>query len=757
VLEPGSNFAGYRIDAFLRRTPVSDVYRATQVALDRSVFLLVVGPELAHDATFRSRFEKSAQIAASLKHPNVVPVHEMGEERNHLFLSSTYINGQSIGELLAHSGGLSPRRAAVLVAQVADGLEAAHARGLVHGHITPASVLVESFGDHDHAYLSGLGMPQLGAVSTADDVDALAGVFAPCISDRAEPDLAAVLSRSHQSAAALGRAALHVTRTAEVPTRRRYRLLVAFAIALSAVAAAGVLAFKIVRGGSDPTGSRLAGVASKPIFVGDKPFDFAVGDSTVWVIREGKDPLVRIDTGRNELVGLPVSVRRPPGTVAFGRDGLFLTQFDGKLVLTDPVTGEEMGEALRVGKGDPVALTADRRGAWVSLFSDDPTVDPAVVRLDPLEGRRLSPRIKVDGFPSEIVVSNGAAWVLQSEALGFVTRIDPATNEVVTKIAVGGYPTGLASGGGAVWVANSTVGTVMRIDPATNAIAWTGGVPGVHDVAFIGDSLWALSETMVRRLDPSSGLTLGDPIVLSSPGNAMEAGEGALWILSYDAGTVTRIDPSRDAPNPAPGQTPKQSPPSLPAEGPLRAGRYETNVFEVPLEFAVGTGWTLASGEIPTAFVLNLSFDPRSSLGFLSAREVFLPAGNETRPAPRDLARWLENHPHLVIRRKREVTIAGRAGVALDVAVRSTPKPNPPECGRTQCVMLFKMAENFELFLAEARAPERTEPPPAVDRFVFVDLGDRMLTITYGTLGTEREFRDFARKVDRILTTLEFR
>src|SRR5215212_8517946 len=78
-VETGTVVGGYRIDAIAGQGGMGVVYRATQLGLDRLVALKLISAELAGDAAFRSRFDSEAQLAASIDHPNVVPVHGVEE------------------------------------------------------------------------------------------------------------------------------------------------------------------------------------------------------------------------------------------------------------------------------------------------------------------------------------------------------------------------------------------------------------------------------------------------------------------------------------------------------------------------------------------------------------------------------------------------------------------------------------------------------------------------------------------------------
>jgi serine/threonine-protein kinase len=131
------------------------VYRATQLRLNRPVALKVITPDLAEDPGFRERFTHESEIAASIDHPNVIPVYEAGEHDGLLYLSMRYVEGTDLGKLLRADGRVDGRRAARVIAQVAEALDAAHARGLVHRDVKPGNILIAA---GDHAYLTDFGL-----------------------------------------------------------------------------------------------------------------------------------------------------------------------------------------------------------------------------------------------------------------------------------------------------------------------------------------------------------------------------------------------------------------------------------------------------------------------------------------------------------------------------------------------------------------------------------------------------------------------
>ena len=154
----GTVLGGYRIEAGIGRGGMGVVYRAEQVRLQRQVAIKLIAPELSEDPAFRERFERESRLAASIDHPNVVPVHEAGEADGVLFISMRYVDGTDLRSLLATEGRLEPGRVAEIVAQVAAALDAAHARGLVHRDVKPANVLLASAGGREYAYLTDFGL-----------------------------------------------------------------------------------------------------------------------------------------------------------------------------------------------------------------------------------------------------------------------------------------------------------------------------------------------------------------------------------------------------------------------------------------------------------------------------------------------------------------------------------------------------------------------------------------------------------------------
>jgi hypothetical protein len=157
-LAAGVEVAGYRIESVAGRGGMGVVYRATDINLDRPVALKLISDELAQDDGFRVRFKRESRLAASIRHPNVITVFVAGEEDGNLFIAMDYIEGTDLKALIGDRGVLEPQAAVRIVWQVAQALDAAHAKTLVHRDVKPANVLIADEGDAPHAYLTDFGL-----------------------------------------------------------------------------------------------------------------------------------------------------------------------------------------------------------------------------------------------------------------------------------------------------------------------------------------------------------------------------------------------------------------------------------------------------------------------------------------------------------------------------------------------------------------------------------------------------------------------
>jgi two-component system LytT family response regulator len=140
-LQPGTNIAHYRLDSCLGQGGMGTVYLATDTRLDRPVALKLLPDDLSSDPNRVGRFEREARVASALNHPNVAYIHEIGRHGDTWFLAMEYVEGQPLTARIA--GG--PLAIADLLAfgiQLADALDAAHAKGIVHRDIKPANIML---------------------------------------------------------------------------------------------------------------------------------------------------------------------------------------------------------------------------------------------------------------------------------------------------------------------------------------------------------------------------------------------------------------------------------------------------------------------------------------------------------------------------------------------------------------------------------------------------------------------------------------
>jgi serine/threonine-protein kinase len=150
VTGAGLQHPRYRFDRWIAAGGMGEVWQATDTLLEREVAVKVLRRDLGQDPVLRARFEAEARHAGSLQHRNVASVLDYGEitvdgQPPLPFLVMELVEGQSLSALMA-GGPLAPELAADLIAQAADGLEAAHGLGIVHRDVKPGNLLVTPAG-----------------------------------------------------------------------------------------------------------------------------------------------------------------------------------------------------------------------------------------------------------------------------------------------------------------------------------------------------------------------------------------------------------------------------------------------------------------------------------------------------------------------------------------------------------------------------------------------------------------------------------
>ena len=153
--------AGYRLRRYIGQGSTAVVYLAWDEQRCRPVALKMVVPELARDATFRTRVIRESRAAAAVDHPHVIPVYEAGEASEVLYVAMRYVRGGDARSLLNQLGPFPIGYAWQIIAQIASALDAVHAHGLIHRDVRPANILLDADdNDHEpcHSYLADFGM-----------------------------------------------------------------------------------------------------------------------------------------------------------------------------------------------------------------------------------------------------------------------------------------------------------------------------------------------------------------------------------------------------------------------------------------------------------------------------------------------------------------------------------------------------------------------------------------------------------------------
>ena len=144
-LSPGSRLGPYEILSPLGAGGMGEVYRAVDTRLKREVAVKVLAGSLAHDADRARRFELEARAASALNHPNIVAIYDIGAEDGAPFIVSELLDGETLRARLSR-GALPPREALGLAFQVAQGLAAAHAKGVIHRDLKPENLFLTAGG-----------------------------------------------------------------------------------------------------------------------------------------------------------------------------------------------------------------------------------------------------------------------------------------------------------------------------------------------------------------------------------------------------------------------------------------------------------------------------------------------------------------------------------------------------------------------------------------------------------------------------------
>ena len=160
-LAPGTRLGSYEITAQIGAGGMGDVYRARDSRLDRDVAIKVLADALATDSTFRERFEREARAVASLNHPHICALHDIGRDGDVDFLVLELLEGETLARRLER-GAVPFREALAIAVQIADALDRAHRAGIVHRDLKPGNVMLTKSG----AKLLDFGLAKTSAPAT---------------------------------------------------------------------------------------------------------------------------------------------------------------------------------------------------------------------------------------------------------------------------------------------------------------------------------------------------------------------------------------------------------------------------------------------------------------------------------------------------------------------------------------------------------------------------------------------------------------
>ena len=175
----GKTLGNFKIIEEIGRGGMGVVYKAEEIGLDRLAAIKVLPPDVARDKAFLSRFRQEAKATSVFRHPHIVQVYDVGEERGIVYYAMEYVAGRSLSEMIESEGRLRMETSLGIAADIADALYAVHRRGLIHRDIKSSNILLDAQGQ---AKLSDFGLATVslqGKVAAPGEVMGTAAYIAP--------------------------------------------------------------------------------------------------------------------------------------------------------------------------------------------------------------------------------------------------------------------------------------------------------------------------------------------------------------------------------------------------------------------------------------------------------------------------------------------------------------------------------------------------------------------------------------------------
>jgi len=544
---PGDVFVDHRIEGLAGRGGMGVVYRATQLGLERTVALKVITPLLAEQEDFRRRFAAESKAAASIEHPNVIPVHYAGERDGVLFIVMRYIDGPDLRELVRAEGRLDPERAAHIVAQVGGALDAAHRHGLVHRDVKPANVLL---GEEDHAYLTDFGLTKRAATTDGGGLSR-AGGWVGTLGYVSPEQIRGERIDARTDVYALGCVLVHAL-TGSAPYMRDTDEATLWAHLNEPPPTdsvppefEGVVARALAKNPSDryPSAGDLGRAALR-----------AAGRSATAIPERNVGRGLAAPAGSETAATALQGVADPDGEtrVSPADDGAAAHARTAPAWRTRP-SRRQRRAVLAAGVTALVAVAAAL--ALLSGGGDDPKTASEPPAPPPSGPRRSAVDISRPGIvarPNALTIAAGDVWTLSNRE-GAIVLVDARTGESEDRLDVGAGGSSLAAGFASVWVTKESTSTVLRINAKTHRRVPGGAVevalPGSNAVVATGaravwvgvrnPSLEDRSPESVVRIDPS---TREQRFITIERGvQDLAVGAGAVWVSNRFSSTVTRI------------------------------------------------------------------------------------------------------------------------------------------------------------------------------------------------------------------------